>query len=57
MTSTPSIQTQLLEKITARMQPIVMGDALDPATTFGPIASAKQCERILRYIESAPAEG
>jgi acyl-CoA reductase-like NAD-dependent aldehyde dehydrogenase len=52
-----SIEAELLKRITARMQSIVMGDALDPTTTFGPIASAKQCERILQYIQSAPAEG
>src|SRR5207248_1010341 len=40
-----SIQEALLERITARLKPIQIGDALDPKTTFGPLASAKQCAR------------
>jgi acyl-CoA reductase-like NAD-dependent aldehyde dehydrogenase len=52
-----SIEAVMVEKLTAHIQRIVMGDALDPSTTFGPLASAKQCERVMRYIESAPAEG
>lgn len=47
----------MLEKITAHMRKIVMGDALDPKTTFGPLVSAKQCERVIQYIESAEGEG
>lgn len=52
-----SIEGVMLEKITAQMKRIVMGDALDPKTTFGPLASAKQCERVVRYIEGAQAQG
>jgi acyl-CoA reductase-like NAD-dependent aldehyde dehydrogenase len=52
-----SIETAVLEKITARMGQIVMGDALDPKTTFGPLVSAKQCTRVMRYIETAAADG
>jgi acyl-CoA reductase-like NAD-dependent aldehyde dehydrogenase len=52
-----SIETELLAKITARMSQIVMGDALDPRTTFGPLASAQQCARVMQYIETAQAEG
>lgn len=34
-----------------------MGDALDPKTTFGPLASAEQCARVMQYIETAEADG
>jgi acyl-CoA reductase-like NAD-dependent aldehyde dehydrogenase len=52
-----SIEPEVLERIAARMKQIVMGDALDPKTTFGPLVTAKQCARVMQYIESAPAEG
>lgn len=52
-----SIAPALIEAIVARFQRIVMGDARDPKTTFGPVVSAKQCGRIMNYIETAPAEG
>lgn len=52
-----SIERVLVEKITAHMRQIVMGDPLDPKTTFGPLVSAKQCERVIRYIEDAQADG
>jgi acyl-CoA reductase-like NAD-dependent aldehyde dehydrogenase len=52
-----SIEGILIEKITARMREIVMGDALDPKTTFGPLVSVQQRDRVLRYIEGATGEG
>lgn len=52
-----SIETALLENITARLRQIVMGDALDAKTTFGPLASSKQCASVMRYIETAQADG
>jgi len=52
-----SIEDAMVQKITTRMKRIVMGDALDTHTTFGPLVSAKQCERVMRYIEGAHAEG
>ncbi len=52
-----SIETTMLEKITARLKRIVMGDALDPKTTFGPVVSAKQCARVMQYIETAVTDG
>jgi acyl-CoA reductase-like NAD-dependent aldehyde dehydrogenase len=51
-----SVEKTLLEKIAARMRQIVMGDALDPRTTFGPLVSAKQCARVMQYIESARSD-
>jgi acyl-CoA reductase-like NAD-dependent aldehyde dehydrogenase len=52
-----SVEAALLERLCARVKRITTGDALDPATTFGPLASMKQCARVMEYIESAPAEG
>lgn len=52
-----SIEGVMIEKLTAQMKQIVMGDALDPKTTFGPLVSAKQCQRVMHYIEGAQFEG
>lgn len=52
-----SIEMALLDKIARRVKQIVMGDALDPKTTFGPLASAQQCSRVMGYIDSAQADG
>lgn len=52
-----SIEAQLIERIVDQMRKIVIGSALDPRTTFGPLASARQLERVMRYIETARAEG
>ena len=52
-----SIERVMIEKIAAHFQQIVMGDALVPKTTFGPIASAKQHARVMQYIQGASAEG
>jgi acyl-CoA reductase-like NAD-dependent aldehyde dehydrogenase len=52
-----SIEATVLEKIMARLKRIAMGNALDPKTTFGPVATAKQCSRVMQYIETAEAEG
>lgn len=52
-----SIEAEMVEKIAARIKRIVMGNALEPNTTFGPVASANQCARVMQYIETAEAEG
>lgn len=52
-----SIEGDMLEKITRRFSHIVMGDALNPETTFGPVASARQHERIMQYLENAALDG
>jgi acyl-CoA reductase-like NAD-dependent aldehyde dehydrogenase len=51
------IESKLLELIATRLRQIVMGDALDPQTTFGPLASARQCARVMEYVETAQTEG
>jgi acyl-CoA reductase-like NAD-dependent aldehyde dehydrogenase len=52
-----SAEALLVEKLAARLKEIVMGDALDPSTTFGPLASAKQCARVMRYIQTGQRDG
>ena len=52
-----SIEKAVVEKISAQMSQIVMGDALDSKTTFGPLVSAKQCSRVMQYIDGAKDEG
>jgi acyl-CoA reductase-like NAD-dependent aldehyde dehydrogenase len=52
-----SIEEEMTRKIVARMKGVVVGAALDPKTTFGPVASASQCARVMRYIEKAKADG
>jgi acyl-CoA reductase-like NAD-dependent aldehyde dehydrogenase len=39
------------------MKKVVMGDASDPHTTFGPLVSDKQRGRVLQHIEAARGEG
>lgn len=52
-----TIEPQMVEKITARLQRLVMGDPLDPNTTFGPLASAQQFARVMQYIKTAGSDG
>jgi acyl-CoA reductase-like NAD-dependent aldehyde dehydrogenase len=51
-----SIEKAVVDKIAIKLRQIVMGNALDPSTTFGPLASATQCERVMQYIETAHTE-
>lgn len=52
-----SIEADLVEKIMTRFGQAVIGDPLDPATTFGPVVSSKQCARVMAYIEGAQQDG
>lgn len=52
-----SIQDVVVQKILEQLTKVVMGDASDPKTTYGPIVSAKQQERVLNYIEIGSAQG
>lgn len=52
-----AVEGPLLETITRRLGEIVMGNALDPKTTFGPVASAGQCARVMRYISAGMTSG
>jgi acyl-CoA reductase-like NAD-dependent aldehyde dehydrogenase len=52
-----SVERQLVGRIKESLKQIVMGDATDAQTTFGPLASATQCQRVMRYIEAAHGDG
>lgn len=51
------IEKLMVEKIAARVSRVVMGDALDPRTSFGPVVSAVQLDRVMGYVDKARAEG
>ena len=48
---------EVLEVFSGLANALVVGDSLDPATQIGPLASARQRERIEGYIEKGRAEG
>lgn len=52
-----SVENDLISKVAERFQKIVPGDPLDPQTTFGPMVSAKQSNKVLGYIQSAQSAG
>jgi aldehyde dehydrogenase (NAD+) len=47
----------VLDVFTGLADAVVVGDSLDPATQVGPLASARQRERVEGYIEKGRAEG
>jgi aldehyde dehydrogenase (NAD+) len=55
------VQDTILDDFLGRMREavadVVLGDALDPATTMGPIVSAEQYARVTGYLDLALAEG
>jgi aldehyde dehydrogenase (NAD+) len=52
-----SIKNEFIDKLATRARKMVPGDPLDPKTRFGAIASRKQLDTVLRYIESGSNEG
>ncbi len=48
---------EVLEVFSGLANALVVGDSLDPATQLGPVASARQRERVEGYIEKGRAEG
>ena len=51
------IKDTLVEKIVARASTKTPGDPLDESTTFGPLASPAQRDRVKRYIEQGVQAG
>lgn len=51
------IKEALLDKVVARAQRYKPGDPLDEMTTFGPLASPTQRDRVKAYIEQGLKEG
>lgn len=52
-----SVIDRLVEKILAGFERLVPGDPLNASTTFGPLASARQRDRVVSYIEDARRTG
>ena len=52
-----SIKAEFIDKVAARARSIAPGDPLDPRTRLGAIASKKQLDNDLRYIDIAVKEG
>lgn len=50
------IHDRFVEELTAAMQALKVGDALDPATQIGPVVDEKQLASNLDYIEVAKGE-
>jgi len=52
-----SIKSEFIDKVAARAKKMTPGDPLDPKTRLGAIASKRQLETDLQYIETAKKEG
>jgi acyl-CoA reductase-like NAD-dependent aldehyde dehydrogenase len=52
-----SIKSEFIDKVVARAKKMAPGDPMDPKTRLGAVASKKQLETDLRYIEVAKQEG
>ncbi|HEX7139437.1 MAG TPA: aldehyde dehydrogenase family protein, partial [Vicinamibacterales bacterium] len=52
-----SIKNEFVDKVAARAKKMTPGDPMDPKTRLGAVASRKQLETDLRYIEIAKKEG
>jgi aldehyde dehydrogenase (NAD+)/gamma-glutamyl-gamma-aminobutyraldehyde dehydrogenase len=50
-------QEEFLSRVQARMESLVVGDPLDPATEIGSMISAEHRARVLGYVGSGKAEG
>lgn len=51
------IHDAFVDKLQAAMSALVVGDALDPATQIGPVASSSQLNSNLDYVAVAASEG
>lgn len=51
------ILDQFLERLCARLDTAIIGDPMDPETTFGPMVSAAQMEIVKGFIAKGEAEG
>nr|WP_281493716.1 betaine-aldehyde dehydrogenase [Ancylobacter koreensis] len=52
-----SVRAAFLGKLVARVERMVVGDPLDPATQVGALISADHMQKVLGYIEKGRAEG
>jgi len=52
-----TIYDQVLQRLAAYVQTLVVGAGLSPQTRLGPLISARQQQRVLAYIDGAAAQG
>ncbi|WP_216695284.1 aldehyde dehydrogenase family protein [Dietzia psychralcaliphila] len=52
-----SIHDEFVDRMVERLKTIVIGDPSNPATDIGPLISAEQRDRVLRYLDIAKKEG
>jgi aldehyde dehydrogenase (NAD+) len=52
-----SVYDEFLESAASMTGMVTFGDPFDPATTSGPIINQRQLDRVLGFIDRAPAEG
>ncbi|WP_213571085.1 aldehyde dehydrogenase family protein [Rhodococcus sp. USK13] len=52
-----SIVDDVLDGMQSAARSLMLGDPLDPATTMGPLISARQRERVMGYVQKGRAEG
>ena len=52
-----SVEEEVVEKLKARMEHLIVGDPLDKNTDIGAINSKTQCERIQDYLKVGQEEG
>jgi aldehyde dehydrogenase (NAD+) len=52
-----SVHDELVERIAARANRIVVGDPADPQTEMGPVANRRQYAKVVAIFETAKAEG
>ncbi|MGC1502815.1 MAG: betaine-aldehyde dehydrogenase [Sulfitobacter sp.] len=52
-----AVKAQFLTRLAERLGNAVIGDPMDPKTSFGPMVSARQRDIVLGYIEKGQVEG
>lgn len=52
-----SVEKALLDRLLVRFNAVRKGSAQDPDTTFGPLVSRSQLDKVLRHIEAGAASG
>lgn len=52
-----SIHDRVIEGVAAYAKSLTLGHGLDPATQMGPLVSARQAERVARFVGDAAAAG
>ncbi|TWT55927.1 aldehyde dehydrogenase family protein [Allorhodopirellula solitaria] len=52
-----TIYDEFVQECTTRMKKLRVGHPLDPASDMGPVVNAKQCSRVLGYLEKGQSGG